>query len=153
MLTKYIILYGSSLSAYITSTGMFWRASSYYLVCPEHLQQTNPFMSSNQYFMPVCLTTESSTETLMVTPLCVLLCRSWFCLKNSWIIQLHTHTHKKILWNLEALFYLPSTNAHFCLVVFYITALCKSYLKWTLNTTSKLMVFFLGQIAFCVYVK
>lgn len=141
MITKYIILYGSFLSTYITSTGMFWHASSSHMVCPEHLQQANPFMSSNQYFMPVFLTTESSTETLMVTPLRVLLCRSWFCLKNSWIIQLHTHK-KKILWNLEALFYLPSTNAHFCTVVFYITALCKSYLKLTLNTTSKLMVFF-----------
>lgn len=88
LLTKYIIVYGSSLSACITSTGMFWRASNSHTVCTEHLQQTNPFMSPNQYFMPVFLTTESSTETLMVTPLRVLLCWSWLCLKNSWIIQL-----------------------------------------------------------------
>lgn len=121
-------------------------------VCTEHLQQTNPFKLSYQYFMPVFLTTESSPETLMVTPLRVLFWWSWLCLKNSWIIK--QSCKQKILWNLEALFYLSSTNAHFCMLAFYVTALCKSYLKQTLNTTGKLMefffFFFLGQIAFCV---
>lgn len=119
---------------------MFCLASFSHTVCTEHLQQTNPFMSSNKYFMPVFLTTESSTETLMVTLLRVLLWWSWLCLKISWIIK--QSCEQKILWNLEGLFYLSSTNAHFCMVAFYITALCKSYLKQTLNTTGKLMEFF-----------
>jgi len=98
----------------------------------------NSFMSSNQYFMALFHTTESSTETLMVTPL---LWWSWLCLKNSWIIQSCEYKNPLDL---------SSTNAHFCLVAFYITALCKSYLKRSLNTTVKLMeVFFRANCFLC----